>query len=40
VLVDIVAVMGDVFASVYNFHSPLSLKVNISSKLTYDSDVV
>jgi hypothetical protein len=29
VLVDIV-VMGDSFASVYNFHSPLSLKVDLS----------
>jgi hypothetical protein len=27
-LVNILAVMGDVFASVYNFHSPLSSKVD------------
>jgi hypothetical protein len=25
-----VAVMGDVFASVYNFHMPISLKVKLS----------
>jgi hypothetical protein len=29
-LVDMVVVMGDVFASVYNFHSPLSSKVDLS----------
>jgi hypothetical protein len=27
VLVDIVVVMGDVFASVYNFHSPTQLDI-------------
>jgi hypothetical protein len=30
VLVDMVVVMGDVFASVYNFHSPLSSKLKLS----------
>jgi hypothetical protein len=29
-LVDVVAVMGDVFILVYNFHVPLCLKVKLS----------
>jgi hypothetical protein len=30
-LVDVVAVMGDIFILVYNFHVPLALKVGCSS---------
>jgi hypothetical protein len=30
-LVDVVAVMGDVFILMYNFHVPLTLKVGCSS---------
>jgi hypothetical protein len=36
VLVDVVAVMHDVFASVYNFHSPLSSKVKLPIPLGYN----
>jgi hypothetical protein len=40
-LVDVVAVMGDVFILVYNFHVPLSLKVGcLSSGVSCDIALV